>query len=142
MAADGRGDSGGEPAPSTNNRMELTAVREALAAHPGVDVTIQTDSQIIVGTFTEWLADWKKRGMRKSNRKPVLNAELILEIDDLTRGRTVVWEHVAGHSGHALNEKADRLARAAAERLVGAPPVTASVSDTDRSTADGSATLF
>jgi len=119
VTADGCYASGGEPAPSTNNRMELTAVLEALAAHPDIDVTVQTDSKIIVDTFTEWLDSWKRRNMRKANGKPVANAQLILDIERLTRGRVVVWEHVRGHRGHALNERADGLACAAAEHFVG-----------------------
>lgn len=119
VTADGRFDSGGEPAPSTNNRMELTAVREALAAHPELDVTVQTDSKIIVDTFTDWLDGWKARGMRKANGKPVANAEVILDIERLANGRTVAWEHVRGHRGHRLNERADALACAAAERFAG-----------------------
>ena len=119
VTADARSDSGGEPAPSTNNRMELMAAKKALEAHPDVDVTLQTDSKLIVDTFTEWLPGWMNRGMRKPNGDPVANAKLILEIHRLARERVVHWEHVRGHRGHALNERADALAREAAARFVG-----------------------
>jgi ribonuclease HI len=122
VTTDGECDSGGEPAPSTNNRMELTAVREALAAYPDCDVRIITDSKLIVDTFTRWLDGWKARGMRKGDGKPVKNADLILGIDRLLAGRAVTWQHVRGHRGHILNEAADRLATEAAARFIGAPP--------------------
>lgn len=120
-AENGESASGGEPAPSTNNRMELLAVAEALEAHAGTNITILTDSQLVVKSFTEWLSGWKERGMRKSDGKPVANHQLILRIDGLRRGRQVEFVHIRGHSGHALNERADRLATAAVARFADAP---------------------
>lgn len=113
---DGRSDSGGEPAPSTNNRMELMAVEKALSAFPSDDVLIQTDSRLVVDTFTEWLQGWIDNSMQTASGSPVANAGLIIRIERLTAGRTVEWEHVRGHRGHALNEQADLLAVAAAAR--------------------------
>jgi ribonuclease HI len=120
VTADGRSDSGGEPAPSTNNRMELMAVEQALSAFPDDDVLIQTDSRLVVDTFTEWLPDWISNGMMTGSGSPVANASLILRIDRLTKGRTVEWQHVRGHRGHTLNEQADLLAVAAAARFADA----------------------
>lgn len=119
VTADGRSDSGGEPAPSTNNRMELMAVEQALNAFPDDDLLIQTDSQLVVNTFTQWLPDWISNGMMTASGSPVANASLVLRIECLTRGREVAWEHVRGHRGHQLNEQADLLAVAAAARFAG-----------------------
>lgn len=119
VTADGRSDSGGEPAPSTNNHMELMAVEQALSAFPDHDLLIQTDSQLVVKTFTEWLPDWVSNAMTTGSGSPVANASLILRIERLANGRTVEWEHVRGHRGHALNEQADLLAVAAAARFSG-----------------------
>jgi len=74
---------------------------------------------LVVDTFTQWLERWKARGMRKANGKVPLNAELILDIDRRTHGREIRWEHVRGHQGHGLNERADVLACAAAAEFAG-----------------------
>ena len=115
VTAGGRCDSGGEPS-TTNNRMELTAVLELLRSHPTEPLLIQLDSTYVIGVFTEWLPKWRKQNMRRSGGKSVKNPDLIEQIDRLLTGRDIKWEWVRGHSGHALNEKADRLARQAAER--------------------------
>lgn len=102
---------------STNNRMELRAVLGLLQSiDPDEELVIQTDSSYVIGVFTEWLSVWKKRGMRTGRNKPVENADLIVEIDELLAGRKVTFEKVPGHAGHPLNEKADALARSEAER--------------------------
>lgn len=101
---------------STNNRMELTAVRQLLTTVTDEPLIIQTDSQYAKNIFTEWLEGWKRRGMRTSGRKPVENQDLIVEIDTLLQQRDVTWEWVRGHDGHELNELADDLARFAAAR--------------------------
>ena len=124
-ADDGRSDSGGEPPPSKNGRMEMMAVREALAAHPDIDVHIQSDSKYVVDGFTEHLAGWKARGWRKADKKPLENLDLVRDIDRLLQGRTVTWEWVKAHNGHPLNEQADKLAAAAAEQYRGAPAILA-----------------
>lgn len=101
---------------STNNRMELCAVKELLLAVPSASILIQCDSQYVINVFTQWLPDWRKRGMRTSSRKPVENQDLIIAIDELLQAHDVTWEWVRGHVGHPLNERADALARFAAER--------------------------
>jgi ribonuclease HI len=101
---------------STNNRMELRAVLELLRSTSDVPLRIQADSQYVIKVFTEWLPSWRMRGMRTSGKKAVENQDLILEIDDLLKQRDVEWEWVRGHVGHSLNERADSLARFAAER--------------------------
>ena len=101
---------GGEPA-TTNNRMELTAVIRALAAlkQPS-EVEIYTDSEYVMKGITEWLAAWKRRGWKTADRKPVKNADLWRELDELAGRHEIRWHWVRGHSGHPENERADALA--------------------------------
>ena len=115
VCADGRQD-WASARHSTNNRMELMAVRELLRSISDHGLLIQADSQYVIKVFTEWLPGWRARRMRTASKKPVENAELILEIADLLADRDVEWQWVRGHVGHELNEKADTLARHGAER--------------------------
>jgi ribonuclease HI len=105
--------SGGERS-TTNNRMELMAAIEGLKAlkRPST-VIIHTDSRYVMDGLTRWLPRWKKNGWKTSDKKPVKNADLWRVLDEETLKHDVVWRWVAGHSGHAENERADRLARAA-----------------------------
>ena len=101
---------GGE-AQTTNNRMELTAVirgLEALKARSAVRVF--TDSQYVQKGISEWIHEWKRRGWRTADRKPVKNADLWQRLDELARGHEVEWHWVRGHAGHPENERADELA--------------------------------
>lgn len=101
---------GGE-AHTTNNRMELTAVIEALKAlKRSCRVTIHTDSQYVKRGMTEWLVNWKQRNWRTAAKKPVKNADLWQELDELVQEHEVNWVWVRGHSGDPGNEKADELA--------------------------------
>lgn len=107
---------GGWPV-ATNNQGELMAVLSLLQeTRSAADkkLTILCDSQYVINSLTQWIHNWKKKGWRKSNGKPVLNAELIKEIDKELADRDVTFEWVRGHTGHPLNEKADDLARAVA----------------------------
>ena len=90
---------------STNNRGELTAVLELLraTADAGEDLLIQADSQYVINSLTKWMKGWKRRGWRKADGKPVLNADLMRELDEALRGRAVRFEWVRGHVGHPLN---------------------------------------
>jgi len=114
VTADGRTGSAGARQ-TTNNRMELRAVLELLNAVPDNPIVVQTDSAYVVGIFTEWLEGWRERGMRKPSGKPVGNQDLIEAIAEVLETREVTFEKVRGHSGHALNDAADALARSAAE---------------------------
>ena len=101
---------GGEPA-TTNNRMELTAVIRALEAlQPGAAVRVYTDSQYVQKGISGWIHDWKRRGWRTADRKPVKNVDLWMRLDELARGHEVEWHWVRGHAGHPENERADALA--------------------------------
>ncbi len=112
-------DAGGWPE-GTNNLGELTAVLELLkateAAGLGAEkLRILADSQYAINVVAKWRHGWKKRGWAKTDKKPIKNLELIQEIDRVIEGRDVEFEWVKGHAGHAMNERADDLARGCAE---------------------------
>jgi ribonuclease HI len=107
--------SGGEPA-TTNNRMELTAAIEGLAAlKRSAAVRFYTDSFYVRDGITRWINGWKRNGWRTADKKPVKNVDLWTRLDDLIARHRIEWHWVRGHSGHPENERADTLARAAAE---------------------------
>lgn len=101
---------GGE-ANTTNNRMELTAVIQGLAAlkRPCI-VNIYTDSQYVKNGMQEWIHNWKARGWKTASKQPVKNAELWQALDNEVSKHQVHWHWVKGHAGHPGNEKADELA--------------------------------
>ena len=109
--------SGSDPA-TTNNRMELMgaiAVLEALA--PGAEVELHTDSQYVQLGITEWISNWKRRGWKTSDKKPVKNEDLWKRLDLALARHTVEWRWVKGHAGDVMNERADELARNAIATL-------------------------
>lgn len=104
---------------TTNNRMELRAVIEALEAlKRDCDVRIVTDSQYVMKGVTEWMGNWKRRGWRTAARTPVRNVELWQRLDQALARHRVDWEWVRGHAGHAGNERADALANRAIDEGV------------------------
>jgi ribonuclease HI len=106
---------GGE-ALTTNNRMELTAVIEALASLKRTcDVAIYTDSNYVRQGITEWIHGWKQRGWKTADKKPVKNVDLWQRLDSLRGLHHVQWHWVKGHSGDAGNERADALANRGVE---------------------------
>jgi ribonuclease HI len=97
---------------TTNNRMELTAVIEALASlKRRCNVVVHTDSQYVQLGITEWLPNWMRRGWKTADKKPVKNAELWQRLDEARLRHEVHWHWVKGHAGHAENEEVDGLAR-------------------------------
>lgn len=101
----------------TNNQGELMAVLDlfrATAHVPGEDLLILCDSQYVINAVTKWMPGWKRKGWRKADGKPVLNVDLLKDIDRELVGRKYTFEWVRGHAGHELNEAADDRARAAA----------------------------
>jgi ribonuclease HI len=101
---------GGEP-DTTNNRMELTAaIRGLETLQRRCTVRLYTDSQYVQKGITDWIHDWKRRGWRTADRKPVKNVDLWHRLDELSRGHTIEWHWVRGHAGHPENERADALA--------------------------------
>jgi ribonuclease HI len=101
---------------TTNNRMELTAVIEALRRlkRPCV-VKVITDSNYVIKGMTEWIAGWIKRNWLNARKEPVLNRDLWEQLLRLTRPHSIEWEWVKGHQGHPQNERCDTLAKHAIE---------------------------
>lgn len=96
---------------TTNNRMELTAVIEALAALKRQStVVIYTDSQYVKNGIGTWIHGWKTRGWTTADKKPVKNVDLWQRLDALNAAHRVTWRWVKGHSGDPGNERADALA--------------------------------
>jgi ribonuclease HI len=109
---------GGEPQ-TTNNRMELQAVIQGLAAlkQPS-KVRVYTDSQYVQKGISEWIHAWKRRGWQTADRKPVKNVDLWQRLDALAAQHHIDWRWVKGHAGDPGNERADALAnRGAAEQM-------------------------
>jgi len=109
---------GGEPQ-TTNNRMELTAAIQALESlKRSCRVVLITDSQYLRRGITEWLPNWKRRGWRTAERKPVKNADLWQRLDSLAARHEIDWRWVRGHDGHPGNEQADRLANQGIDEML------------------------
>jgi ribonuclease HI len=101
---------GGEAA-TTNNRMELTAVIEALGSlKRPCEIALYTDSQYVQKGISEWIHNWKRRGWRTASRQPVKNADLWMKLDALAQPHRIKWHWIKGHAGHPENERADALA--------------------------------
>lgn len=108
---------GAEPL-TTNNRMELTAAIMALEElKRGCKVRLTTDSQYVMKGITEWLANWRRRGWKTADKKPVKNADLWQRLDEAAKRHEVEWAWVRGHNGHAENELADQLANRAIDEM-------------------------
>ncbi len=108
---------GGE-AETTNNRMELLAVIEALRTLKRPSrVRITTDSKYVMQGITSWMANWKKRGWKTAAGKPVKNQDLWRQLDEEISHHQAEWAWVKGHSGHRENEIADQLANRGIDEL-------------------------
>lgn len=104
---------------TTNNKMELTAVIQALAAlNQRSQVTVYTDSAYVKDGITKWIHGWKLRGWTTADKKPVKNIELWQKLDTLNAGHKVTWRWVKGHSGDPGNERADQLANRGVEAVL------------------------
>ena len=103
---------------TTNNRMELRAVIEALSAlKRPCNVSITSDSTYVLKGINEWLPNWKKRGWLTSGKKPVKNEDLWKSLDSLKSVHNIEWHWVKGHSGHLENELVDQLANKGIDEL-------------------------
>jgi ribonuclease HI len=110
---------GGE-AGTTNNRMELLAVIEALRAlKRPVKARVHTDSQYVQKGISEWITGWKKRGWKTADKQPVKNVDLWQALDMEASQHELEWLWVRGHNGHPENERADALARRGVEQVRG-----------------------
>ena len=104
---------------TTNNRMELIAVIEALKAlKRPCDIELHTDSKYVMQGITEWLNNWKHNGWRTAARKPVKNIDLWQQLDAEVARHKIDWNWVKGHSGIEDNEMADQLANAAIDAKI------------------------
>ena len=110
---------------ATNNQGELKAVLELFRAtkHIDDDLLVLCDSQYVINCVTKWMRGWKAKGWRKADGKPVMNVDILKEIDAEIVGRTYRFEWVKGHANHPLNEAADVRARGAAESFQRGAPV-------------------
>ena len=105
---------------TTNNRMELLAVIRALESiKKKLPVIIHTDSQYVQKGISEWIVNWKRRGWKTSDGKPVKNADLWKELDTLAASHQIDWRWVRGHNGDVGNERADMLANRGVESVRG-----------------------
>ena len=109
---------GSEPQ-TTNNRMELRAVIEGLSAlKEPCEINLNIDSQYVKNGITQWIPKWKVNGWRTSDKKPVLNQDLWVELDQAVRRHTIHWQWVKGHASHADNIRCDQLAFEAAKKQI------------------------
>ena len=103
---------------TTNNIMELTAVIKSLElVKKTSNIIITTDSTYVKNGITNWIHNWKAKGWRTANKKPVKNKNLWILLDQLSQKHTIEWKWVRGHTGHLGNERADELANQAIDSL-------------------------
>lgn len=103
---------------TTNNRMELTAVIESLAALKAPSrVTLHLDSEYVRNGITAWIHNWKRRGWRTASNQAVKNVDLWQRLDALTQAHQIEWRWVRGHAGDPGNERADALANRGVEEV-------------------------
>ena len=120
ISGDARREISGAEAATTNNRMELMAAIEALRAlKRPVKVVLHTDSKYVCTGIQEWLPQWKQRGWKTADKKPVKNVDLWQALDEARALHQVTWKWVKGHAGNAGNEHVDALANAAIDALLG-----------------------
>lgn len=104
---------------TTNNRMELMAAIIALESlKRPCDVVLTTDSEYVRKGITEWIANWKRRGWKTADKKPVKNQDLWQRLEAATHKHKIQWKWIKGHSGHEQNERADRLANRAIDEML------------------------
>jgi ribonuclease HI len=104
---------------TTNNRMEMTAIIEALKiVKMDCNITLYTDSKYVMDGITKWLSNWKKKGWITSNKKPVKNKDLWQILEESISKFNIEWQWVKGHAGIPGNEKADELANQGIDELI------------------------
>jgi ribonuclease HI len=119
IAGNTRKEVSGAEADTTNNRMELKGAIGGLnALKRRCAVELYTDSKYVLQGITEWLPNWKARGWRTADSKPVKNQDLWEELEAAVAAQDIKWHWVKGHSGHEGNEYVDQLANAAIDRML------------------------
>jgi ribonuclease HI len=107
---------------TTNNRMELmAAIRAIEALKRPCDVTLTTDSEYLKKGITQWLEQWKRRGWKTADKKPVKNIDLWQRLEQAIDSHQLHWKWIRGHSGHPENERADQLANRAIDEMLSPP---------------------
>lgn len=106
---------GGREEKTTNNRMELTAVMEALAYTKADEVIVHTDSSYLISGITLWIEGWKKNNWKTKTKEDVLNRDLWETLDEVISGREVLFRKVSGHAGVPANERCDVIATSYAD---------------------------
>jgi ribonuclease HI len=103
---------------TTNNRMEMTAIIEALQhLKRSCKVSLHTDSRYVIDGITKWISGWKKKNWKTSKNQPVKNEDLWKKMDTLVKQHDIDWNWVKGHAGHIENERADELANMGVDSL-------------------------
>lgn len=106
---------------TTNNKMELQAVCEALRyvhAHlKEEEITVHSDSRYVIQGISEWLAQWKRRDWKRANKKPVLNSDQWKELDALANSLSLTWQWVPGHADVHFNELCHQLVHQAIKEI-------------------------
>ena len=103
---------------TTNNRMELKAVIEALKEiKDNSQISLFSDSKYVIDGITKWIKNWKMNDWKTSNKKEIKNLDLWMDLDKLTLKFQITWNWVKGHSTNEYNNKVDKLARNEAERI-------------------------
>jgi len=111
---------GGREEHTTNNRMELMGAIEGLrfAGTLSTDpIEVYTDSEYVMKGITQWIEGWQKRNWKTASKKPVLNQDLWRELLVQIEGKKIEWKYVAGHSGHAFNDRCDEIATSQADDI-------------------------
>jgi ribonuclease HI len=128
ISGDVRKEVSGSEAHTTNNRMELLAAIGGLEAlkKPGSTARVYTDSQYVIKGISEWVANWKQRGWKTADKKPVKNQDLWERLDSLAGQHELEWHWVRGHSGVEGNERVDQLANEAIDAMLSGSPAPAS----------------
>jgi ribonuclease HI len=107
---------GGREAPTTNNKMELTAALQGISHAPQNSfITLYTDSSYVINGITKWIQGWKRNGWKTKTKGDVLNKVLWMELDSSLENRQVSWKYVGGHVGIVGNERCDEIATAMAD---------------------------
>ena len=120
ISGDNRKEVSGSEAHTTNNRMELLAAIGGLEAlkKPGSTARVYTDSQYVIKGISEWVPNWKQRGWKTADKKPVKNQDLWERLDSLAGQHELEWHWVRGHSGVEGNERVDQLANEAIDAML------------------------
>ncbi len=109
---------GGREEHTTNNRMELMGAIKALeSVSENNNVTLYTDSEYVMKGITLWIQGWQAKGWKTAAKKPVLNQDLWQELLRVSEAKDIKWKYVAGHAGHALNERCDEIATSFADGI-------------------------